>query len=267
MKLDYYTALSFAPIKLSVGTIRKPTLNDISELTFPVFEFYQLFIDMTPKRYYKSIGAELKYEDKKNAWDNFSDEEKANMTMFDIITRNDKVKETYLEILNFFFIDTVIFVNDYFYVVKNFDVEKNVITKDNLQGAFGKELFDEVIEVIKQICCISIKEKESDQVFKNNKAREIWRKLHPDDESDKPKKRSNINLTIPNVISSVSANSFNLNIIDIWKITIFQLFDQFNKITLDKQNYLNGINVAVWGDEKNKFDSLGWNKNIYDKND
>lgn len=261
-KLDYFTALSYEPIMLSVGIIRKPTLKDVSVLTFPAFELYQSLLVLTPEKYYQSFGYELGLEKTKNLWDSFTEQQKENLEIFDIIVDNEEFRKMYIEMLNYFFVDTVIYHDTYFYVVKNYEKGKE-ITKENIQGFFGKELLNEVVNIIKEICCIDVEEKETDQNFKNDLARKLWKKMHPPKDESKPK--NNINLTIPNVISTVAANSFNLNIIDIWQLTIFQLYDQFNKITLNKSNYVNGISVSVWGDEKGQFDSMSWNKNVYDK--
>ena len=56
MKLDYTTLLNPHPIKLSIGTLRKPTLQEIyDEITFLHYDRFLSFLKLTPEVYFKSI--------------------------------------------------------------------------------------------------------------------------------------------------------------------------------------------------------------------
>lgn len=72
-------------------------------------------------------------------------------------------------------------------------------------------------------------------------------------------------MTLPNVISSVAAKSLNLNIYNIWDITLFQLYDQFYRLQNNDAHSINSMRVAAWGDKKNTFDYALWHKNMFDK--
>ena len=55
MKLDYGTQISKAPIKLSIGTLRKPILDDIAELGFDKFYYFEYLTTLNPELYYTTI--------------------------------------------------------------------------------------------------------------------------------------------------------------------------------------------------------------------
>ena len=94
------------------------------------------------------------------------------------------------------------------------------------------------------------------------------RMLKAKEERDRIEAKKNAkNFAIPNVISSVAAMSNNLNIVNIWDATLFQLFDQFNKLRTNDVHYINEVRVSVWGDEKKHFDPALWYKNLFEDNE
>ena len=67
MRLDYGTQISPTPITLSIGTLRKPTLKEISQLTFDKFRYYEFFIKLTPEIFF----TKLQEDDGKNYRNSF----------------------------------------------------------------------------------------------------------------------------------------------------------------------------------------------------
>lgn len=267
MNLDYGTLLSPEPIKLSIGTIRKPTLKEISELSFERFSTYQLFLNIKPEDYYTKI----RLTDGAQYWESLSDEEKKFITMYDVIKSEKEMQAVYAEILSFFFVERVIYQDGIFFILS---IEDDTIPESEininsgvLRGVIHDRTFPEVLDILQQICCI--KEEvidDSDAVFKNEKAKKLWERMKKAKEMSRKKAKADINLTLPNIISSVAAKSNNLNIISIWDITLFQLYDQFNRLQNNDAHYINSIRVSVWGDEKKKFDYALWYKNIFNRN-
>lgn len=261
MYLDYGTQLSPAPILLSIGTLRKPKLIDISELTFDKFDMFEIFLKMTPEKFYTKIEKEAG----KDFWDNLTDEQKSEMTMFNIILSNQKVRQTYTEIFNFFFIEPVIF-KDEFFLLLNTQVDEENITAEHIRGVIHKNTFQEILELIQQICCIYEKEDSVENIkFKNNLARELYEKMQKAQKKEKEEKKANLDLTIPNIISSVSTKHPSLNYSNIWDITLFQLLDAFGHLQVNTVYEIDSVRVAVWGDEKKTFNAALWYKNQYDR--
>ena len=69
MELDYGTQISPFPIKLSIGTLKKPKLRDIAEMSFDKFAFYEFMLKMTPEMYYTKL---LKKSGGEQLWSSFS---------------------------------------------------------------------------------------------------------------------------------------------------------------------------------------------------
>ena len=136
----------------------------------------------------------------------------------------------------------------------------------SIRGVISKDTFQQVIGILQQICCIyDDEEMPSESEFKNKLAQKMFEKMLQAKKKQNKKKRVDKNLTLPNIISSVSSKHNTLNIINIWDLTVFQLLDSFNRISNDCAYDISALRVAVWGDEKKTFDSSLWHKNNYDK--
>lgn len=101
--------------------------------------------------------------------------------------------------------------------------------------------------------------------FKNSAARKIYEKLLSAQKKEKKRRKADINLSLPNIISAVSNCHPTINPINVWDLTLFQLFDTFNRMRANKIYEIDSTRVSVWGDEKKTFDIALWYKNEYDK--
>lgn len=255
MKLDYGTQLSYAPIKLSIGTIRKPTLADIADITFNVFEHYESLMKLTPEFFLSQINV----DGGGTFWEMLSDEEKNGLTMIGLISLNEYLRKQYEQMFNFFFVERVIFQDQHFAILSG----KSDEASEYEVGAIDETNFDDVKIILEQICCIDDKKASGEKPkFKNKKAQEIYEKIN---KAPKSAKKADFNYTIPNLISSVSAMHNSINITNVWSMTVFQLLDQFNRLTNKKIYEIECTRVSVWGDEKKKFDAAAWYKNEFDK--
>ncbi len=265
MRLDYGTQLSPAPIMLSVGTLRKPTLYEISDTTkdmsFEKFYFFEAFLKMTPEKYYESFAPN------NPMWNSLSKDAKDDMTMYSVILQDEKARDIFLDILNFFFLEKVVFTEGFFVLLKNDveDIEK--INPDDIRGVIKENSFLQIINVIQQILCINDPEDEpiENLKFKNEKAKKNYLKILKGQKEKRATAKNDINLSIPNIISSVSYKNPSLNLINIWDYTVFQLFDAFNRAQANAYYDIDASRVSTWGDEKKTFDATLWYKNYYDK--
>ena len=263
MRLDYGTQLSPYPITLSIGTLKKPVLGEIATITFDRFSYYEFFIKMTPEVYYN----EIKGDDGKVYWNSLTDKERECLSIYDVIIEDQKLQETYIEILNFFFIETVIFKEGLFLILINSELsDLENLSMDNVRGIISKKTFPQIINLIQQICCIEKKEESIEKLeFKNDVARKLYEKMMKAQQEEEKRSKKDLNLTIPNIISALSNNHPSLNYLNIWELNIFQLLDSFNRIQENSMFNINCMRVSVWGDEKKTFDPALWYKNNYDK--
>lgn len=260
MKLDYGTQLSPLPITLSIGTLKKPTLKEIAKIGFEKFNVFEFFLKMSPKTYYTKVQ-----NSGESYWNSLSENEKENITLYDIIEKDQQIKEIYLEIFNFFFQEDVIFSEHFFVILESSADKHEKIEDSKICGSISKENISQVLNLLQQICCIYSEESVEDMKFKNNLAKDLMqRMLKAKKENDKITK-ANLDLSIPNIISALSNKHPNLNYINIWDLTLFQLIDAFNRTKINLAHGIDSMRVAVWGDEKKAFDLSLWYKNEYDK--
>lgn len=262
MRLEHSIQINPFPILLSIGTLKKPKLREIfdtsSGMSFEKFEQYELFLKMTPEYFYTKLkkddgGIEL--------WNSFTEKKQNEIKLYDILTEDKNLCDIYVEIFNFFFVENVVFKENLFVLLKK---GANDLSVDNVQGVIHSETFDTILDIICQICCINNEKKSSDTLpFKNKLAKKLYERMQKAQSSEK-KNVENMNLTIPNIISSVSAKHPSINYINIWDLTIFQLLDNFNRMQVNSMYEINSTRISVWGDEKKTFDAALWYKNHYD---
>ena len=261
MLLDYGTLLSEEPIRFPIGSIKPPTIGDIKKITFAKFQLYEMYLQITPKDFFsKSKDQEIK-----QIWESMSDEQREQLTLFNMILSEKMLQDIYTEVLNFFFVEDVYFEKNMFAIYDN----------GELIGVIREEIFMSIIEVMQQICGIYEK-KESDfqdiQLKNTKSAKSIFEKLikgrknfKKNKEKQMAKKGNTKNWTLPNIYSSVANAHPSLNYSNMNKLTVYQLIDAFQKTMVNKKFEMAAHSVSVWGDEKKQFDDSLWYKNIYDK--
>lgn len=265
LKFDYGTQLSPCPIVLSIGTLKKPKLSEIADtksgMGFDKFNYFEILLKMSPKFFYTKIKGDdgIKY------WDSLTEEQQESISLYQVIINDEKLLKDYIEIFNFFFIEPVIFKEGYFIILQEgTDIESD-ISAEQIIGVISEKLFTQVIYSIQQICCIDDKEKTTKEIkYKNKLAMKLYQRMLK--AQNEEAKKSDINLTIPNIISSVSNKHPTISPINVWNLTVFQLLDAFNRMQLNSVFDIDSTRVSVWGDEKKTFNIALWYKNEYDKN-
>jgi hypothetical protein len=264
-RLDYGTQISFAPIRLSIGNIRKPTLGEIADtekMGFDKFYFMEFLAKMTPKDYFTKL---LKEADGVEKWESIPQSTRNNLDIFNLIIADKQLQKLYLELLNFFFEETVIYANGYFFILQDGSENKSIeqLQQEDIKGLLGKEFLPKVLFIIQQICGIYSEEDDvENMVFKNERIKQKY--LKAQQEEREQNRKSDINMTIPNLISSVNGKHPSLNYTNIYKLTIYQLLDTFSRLQNNTIFDLDSTRVSVWGDEKKTFNYALWYKNIYD---
>lgn len=250
MKLDYATLLSPFPLVLNnVGGIKSPTLKEIwsPEITYNIYNLYLQFLLMTPRQYCCEINKEL--ENEYNSKD--IDEQNA-LTMFDIISNDENLQKQYASIFDFFFVERVMWDNEN----KIFITYTNDKENPQIVGAIHKGIYNELCDIILQRCGVA-KSEETEPKFKNKIAKKVWLKTH-----SKTTTKYDKNLELPNLISAYSAFCGNANIVNVWDMTIYQLYDQFKRLRFKKSYDMSSRSISIWGDKDNKFDGDSWYANL-----
>lgn len=269
MKLDYYTLLSPTPVFLThVGHIKSPTLLEISNITYRVYNTYINILLMTIDKYYEMINENSSYFDKyneeekdiilniKNKYDSSTEEEKSELSFFNIFIYDKNFCHIMQQLLNFFFVEDVVYdPTRSVFLIQNGAVDNNGNTL--ITGIINNDKYDTVVDVILQLTKTerSITEDKTAKV-KNKIAERLLQKMK--NANQKKKKIEDKKYELPNLISALATHSSSLNIINIWNLTIYQFYDQLSRQRLD-DTYSSSIrSVSVWGDKDNKFDDTLW---------
>lgn len=244
MRLSYTDLIGFEPIITNVGKIKPPYLRDINKIGYITYSSYINALLLDPKIYYFQIIKD------KNYYNNLSDDERANLSTYDLIRQDNRLQELFSTVLNFFFIENI-----------SYNYENNVfVSTDNnnkIVGIINKNSFPQICGIILQMNYMNASSKNKIK-FKNDKAKKIWEKLN----NKKEKQTSNdMRMDLGNIISSLSGHR-NLNIINIWELTVYQLYDQFYRERLNISYNIYANSISIYGNKDNKFDIDLWFKYI-----
>lgn len=270
MKFDYWTLLNPYPIKLSIGTLRKPKLREIaydakSNMCFDEYSFYEYLLKLTPETYY----TQLKGEEGQKYWNALLDDEKLDIELYDVVLKEKDLRNRYVDIFNFFFLEEVKFHNESVFILIDPDIKKNdedaLYADDKVLGVIHRKIFNEVLNAIQQICCIADKEENVEELkFKNNYAKKLYLKMQKAAQKERERKKVDKNFSLPNLISAVSNMHTSINPINVWELTVYQLMDAFNRLQRNAIYDIDANRVSFWGDEKKTFNPALWYKNEFD---
>ena len=263
MRLDYGTMTSPRPIRLTICTVRKPTIDMIWDIGFDTLAFYESFLSMTPEFYYTKINVAAG----KKQWEPLSDEERDSMTLYSAVVSDENLRGIYMELFQFFIEEPVLYEQGFF-IILNSGVDPHAdITKDDIKGMITETLFQQVLNILKQVCGMEADEEPEDVTkikFKNETARKLFEKMQKAKKWQKKHGNHDPNLTLPNIISAVATRHPSINYTNIGQLTIYQVMDCFDRLRNDAFYEIDKTRVSVWGDEKTTFKPDTWHKNEYD---
>lgn len=252
MQFSYFELLSPNPIYIkNAGGIISPKLKDISSIGFNTYQYYLSILLMNLKEYFTMIKKTKEYEA-------LSENDKSQFNIYDLLTMNEQSTALLENILNFFIKEAVA------YSPKN----RNFLIYDNekIVGAVTKENYSQICDLIFQRNCIKSDYKEDLSKVKSKKALEIMKKLQKGRNEKAKHNKADKNMELGNIISAVANKSQSLNILNIWELTVFQVWDCFLRLSNNSIYNIQSMSVAAWGNKDNYFDANAWYKRIDDIN-
>lgn len=246
MELSYFEKISPTPYYLNgVGVIRKHTLKEISLVTYEVYHIFLSIFLMTPYSFYESKRKLSDYLD-------LSLDERSHLSIFNLLLSDKDYQNLMLEAINFFFIETPIYnEKDRIIELRN--------EQSQLSGSIDSNNWESVCGVIAQMNNV---EKEIDaSTIKSKKALKILEKIQKGRKQKAKSTSSNPDMEIGNIISVLASYS-NIDYVSIWNITIYQLWDLFERFRVSEIYGVKKVNFSVWGDKKNQFDIWQRTKSI-----
>ena len=250
MKLSYFDLLSPEPIKIqNIGGIISPTLRNIASIGYDTYQYYLTIFVMDLKSYFSMIGHPKEY-------DLLSDQEKSKINVFELLISNKNTCLMLQNSLNFFIKEDVIYSEDCNgFIVKN-------TNNDKIIGIINKDIYKYLCNLICQRNCININQTEDASKIKSKKAIEIMEKLKRGRSVKAKQTKIDKNMELGNIISAIANKSNSLNILNIWDLTIFQIWDCFSRLSNNNLYDIQCTSVAVWGNKDNYFDANIWYKKI-----
>ena len=248
MKLEYFDLLSPDPINIqNVGGILSPKLRDISSIGINTYQYYLGILMMDVNTYFHMNEMDEQYNQ-------LSDEEKSSLNIFDLLTSNDNLTSLFQTALNFFIKEDVVYSDEYkAFLIQN---ENNVI------GVISKEIYPQILDIICRRNCIKSNQEEDLSKIKSKKALEIMKKLQKGRSEKAKQTKADKHMELGNIISAVANKSQSLNIINIWDLTVYQLWDCFSRLSNNSIYDIQSMSVAAWGNKDNYFDATAWFKRI-----
>lgn len=270
MKLDYFSLINPLPFYVNgVGSIKSPTLREISKINYYTYQVYLSNLLLDPDSYYEMIdkteGAYLcnfTEQEKdiilriRSEYMNLDEKSKEDISIYNIMVFDKFLIDSLLCTLNFFFEDEIIYdTKKRVFILFNGTVDDN--NRKTPTGMIHKNNYNEIIDIILQRVNVDKKKDEHKNLkVKNKTAEKLLKKMKK--AKKETEKKEDKKMEIGNLISSISAHSKTLNILNIWDLTIFQLYDQFARMRNDDLYMINSTSVSVWGDKENKFDDTIW---------
>ncbi len=252
VKLSYFELLSKDPIYLpNAGGILSPTLKEISALGIHTYHYYLTVLLMDLKTCFSILGL-------KDEFELYPEEDRSKLSIFDLLLINASLCTLLTDILNFFIKEDVIYSPEQ----KCFFIQQG----NEISGRITKENYPQICDVICQRNNIKSNLSKDPSEVKSKKASEILKKLQKGRAKKAGQTKADENLELGNIISAVAGKSHSLNLLNIWNLTIFQLWDCFARLSNNSIYDIQSMSVAAWGNKDNYFDATAWFKRIYTDN-
>lgn len=255
MKLSYFDLLSPEPIPLYqlinketilVGTVKPMTPRYIAKNGgFGDYSWFLNSLSLDVTKYFEITNQKEFYE-------TLSEEDKQKLNIFDLIISQPQIREVIENALSFFMIEKIKYVDEQkmFFAFNEDDLENPI-------GIITRNYYSQLANIILQLNGMQIKENVACKV--TPKAQAIIDKINK--AKERMNKNSDINkdFELANIMSKLSSKHNSINMLNIWDMTIYQIYDQFYEQNHQNIISMNEINHAYWGGD---FDVTEWYKRL-----
>lgn len=247
MLFDYFDMLSGEPIYVQeVGHIRSPQLRELcpkSGIGYRVYNLYLNFLSWDKEQL-------LKYDQLMQ----FRGATRLNrecFNAFDVATLLPYTRELYRGVLSFFMVEDLLWDDDH----RTF---RAVVSDDstNQVGEINRNNFDDVRNLMLQFNFIGLDKDDSPSAHSTDAARDLWEKSQRflKEQAKSSTKEDKPEYHLGNVISKVCAIHPSYNLLNVYNLTIFQLYDAFFQAGYMRSADLSERIFSTHGGEKFRFE-------------
>ncbi|MFA5625541.1 MAG: hypothetical protein WC966_10890 [Bradymonadales bacterium] len=256
MRLSYEDMLSGAPIYIEeVGHIRSPQLKELNPTTGIGIQKYNSYLNMLSQDK-EDLTSALEGVAKKQA---AILRQAERLNTFDVISLQPMFIPVVQNALEFFMTETVRW-KDKERVFVACGKNKSSAKKT---GYINRDNYDGVRNEILRMNYIGVDRDEAPAQHGTDRAKERWEKAQAFLKSESKKQKGNENYRLGNIISKLSAASTGYTLLNIYELTVFQLYDQFVQYGYLRGMGLNELSVVTHGKAKgSRFSFEDWLKPI-----
>lgn len=244
-KIETFDLISGANIPYDgICTLRPPVLDRVRKLGYKRYTEYMNILAVDLDTYLQKTGIKEQYSQLIGKYN-------VNYNIYDILIANSRTRLFLEKALSFFIVDELVFNSDY----QCFELLSADDDKEVEDRFINRENYEIIISGILQLNYAPYKEElEKPVSYYNSVARELEEKISKNRALSI--KESDTQITIPNMIQSVTTYHNSLNYENIWSLTVYQLYDQFFRLNSKIQFDVVKFRWAVWG--KEDFDFKFW---------
>lgn len=255
IRLSYTDRISPHGVRLrDVGKIHSPLLNDVFDVGYNQYQRILVLFLYTPEKYFTDLSSDLGVE---NLWSQLSNEQKNELSMFDILTSDKQVRSELISGLALFISGELEWDEKHKAILIDKQFEDNSMT---VGGYIDKNNYATVIKVILQMLDISVDDlPEETPKFRTERDRLFYEKFQKRKKENAKNKKADPNFELPNMISLLCTFHPSLNYSNIFNLTVGQIRDTFSQLMKSKQLAISEMNYAVWG---GKYDPSQWVERI-----
>lgn len=180
------------------------------------------------------------------------------LSSFDVLSFFPSLLELYTTSLDFFIVEKV---------ESDFDNSRIVVRSQDdgsIKCFIDRSNYEEIRRCILDMNYISADKKEAPTKYSSDKAKETWERIREYQEKfGEPRKGNDEKYSMANVISKLCAIHPSYNILNVYELTIYQLYDAFFQCSFLKQTEFSSRVFSIHGGDN--FDFEEWLRPLFNK--
>lgn len=243
---DYFDMLSGFPIYIDgVGHIKSPLLKDLCPPDGLGNKGYNLYLNVLSW----DKEAVIKY----NMALQIRGAEKLNrkeLQTFDVITFFDYTRELIIRVLSFFMLENLKWDQETRSILAFQQNEES----QELVGVITRDNYDDIRKLILKLNYIGLSEEEAPVRHSSQASKDAWEKVQEYLEKQAKKSEDKPEYHLSNIVSKLCACHPSYNLLNVYNLTIFQMYDAFFQLGFIRGSNLNERIFSQHGGKSFKFE-------------